>query len=246
MAEQMVQTDRGAGPSRRVALTRLILGLVGIVVLVGVGRQFGPELPAFARWINGLGMLGPVVFIAGYVGAAVAFVPGSILTMAAGALFGLLYGTVYVFIASTTASAVAFLIARHLAREAIQRKLQAYPRFTAVDRAIAAHGRKIVLLVRLSPVFPYSLSNYALGLTRVRFRDYMLASVGTIPGTILYVYYGKLAGDIAALAGGVAIERDAGYYAVLGLGLAATLLVTTIVTRIAQRALRLATSGIEG
>jgi uncharacterized membrane protein YdjX (TVP38/TMEM64 family) len=85
------------------------------------------------------------------------------------------------------------------------------------------------------------LLNYALGLTRVRFVDYLVASVGMIPGTILYVYSGKLAGDVAALAGGGAVERGSGYYAVLLLGLVATVVVTTVVTRIARRALKEAT-----
>lgn len=245
MPEPMDHTQRVAPPSRRVPVTRLIVGLIVLALLVVAGRQAGAQLPAFARAVNGLGMWGPTVFIAGYVGAAVAFVPGSILTMAAGALFGLLHGTLYVFIASTTASALAFLIARYVARGAIERKLQGHARFAAIDRAVEARGRTIVLLLRLSPVFPYSLLNYALGLTRVRFRDYLVASVGTIPGTILYVYYGKLVGDVAALAGGLAVERDAGYYAVLVVGLAATLLATTIVTRVAQRALRHADQGLE-
>jgi uncharacterized membrane protein YdjX (TVP38/TMEM64 family) len=100
-----------------------------------------------------------------------------------------------------------------------------------------------MFLLRLSPAFPFSFMNYALGLTGIRFRDYLLASVGMLPGTVLYVYYGKLAGDVAALASGVAPERDAGYYAVLALGLAATVAVTALVARIASRTLREAAAG---
>ena len=98
-------------------------------------------------------------------------------------------------------------------------------------------GLKIVTLLRLSPVFPFNLLNYGLGLTRVRLVDYVLACFGMLPGTLLYVYYGRLAGDVAALASGVAADRDAAYWVVLGLGLVATIAVTTIVTRIARRAL---------
>ena len=94
-----------------------------------------------------------------------------------------------------------------------------------------------MFLLRLSPVFPFSFMNYAIGITRISFRDYLLASVGMLPGTVLYVYYGKLVGDVAALAGGAAPERDAGYYAILAIGLAATVAVTALVTRIARRAL---------
>ena len=90
-------------------------------------------------------------------------------------------------------------------------------------------------------MFPFSLLNYGLGLTQVRFADYIVASIGMLPGTLLYVYYGKLAGDVAALAGGAAPEKGAGYYAVLGLGLVATVVVTTLVTRTARRALKQAT-----
>jgi uncharacterized membrane protein YdjX (TVP38/TMEM64 family) len=94
-----------------------------------------------------------------------------------------------------------------------------------------------VFLLRLSPLFPFVLLNYALGLTTVRFADYLLAAVGMIPGTILYVYYGKLAGDVAALAGGAAVARGPGYWVVLGLGLVASIVVATVVARTAKRAL---------
>ena len=98
-----------------------------------------------------------------------------------------------------------------------------------------------MFLLRLSPVFPFTLLNYALGLTRVKLRDYAFASFGMIPGTLLYVYSGKLVGDFAALGAGHGAERGAGYYAVLVSGLVATALATTLITRIARRALREAT-----
>jgi uncharacterized membrane protein YdjX (TVP38/TMEM64 family) len=170
--------------------------------------------------------------------AAVAFVPGSLLTLAAGAVFGLVKGVLYVFIAAVLGSAAAFLVSRHLARTLIEQRLAGNARFAAIDRAVSAQGRKIVFLLRLSPVFPFNLLNYALGLTNVHFIDYLIASVGMLPGTLLYVYYGKLAGDVAALAGGAAVRKDTTYYAVLVLGLAATVLVTALVTRIARRALQ--------
>jgi uncharacterized membrane protein YdjX (TVP38/TMEM64 family) len=113
------------------------------------------------------------------------------------------------------------------------------PRFAAIDRAIGREGRKIVFLLRLSPVFPFVLLNYALGLTRVRLRDYAVAALGMLPGTLLYVYYGKLAGDVATLAAdGTETERGAGYWTLMALGLLATIAVTTVVTRTARRALQ--------
>jgi uncharacterized membrane protein YdjX (TVP38/TMEM64 family) len=216
---------------------RLALTLAVIAALVLVGRQLGAVLPRFAAWVESLGAWGPVVFILGYAAAVIAFVPGSVLTLAAGAIFGVFWGVVWVFIAAVLGSAGAFLVARYIARDAVARRLAANPRFAAVDRAVGREGRKIVFLLRLSPLFPFTLLNYALGLTTVRFADYLLAAVGMIPGTILYVYYGKLAGDVAALAGGAAVERGAGYWLVLGLGLVASVVVATLVGRTAKRAL---------
>jgi uncharacterized membrane protein YdjX (TVP38/TMEM64 family) len=227
---------------RGVPVTRIAIVAVAVLALVFVGRKVGAYLPAFAAWVDGLGVWGPIVFIVGYAIAAVAFVPGSLLTLAAGAIFGLWRGALYVFIAATLGASAAFLVSRHLARHAVERRLAGNQRFAAIDRAVGAQGRKIVFLLRLSPVFPFNLLNYALGLTQVRFVDYLIGSIGMIPGTILYVYYGKLAGDVAALAGGGArVEKGAGYYAVLVLGLVATVAVTTVVTRTARRALKDAT-----
>ena len=122
-----------------------------------------------------------------------------------------------------------------------RRNLAGNPKFGAIDKAVGAEGRKIVFLLRLSPIFPFNLLNYGLGLTRVSFVDFATASIGMLPGTLLYVYYGKLAGDVAALAGGAAPEKGTAYYAVLILGLVATIVVTTLVTRTASRALKEAT-----
>lgn len=220
---------------------RMAIAVAAIVALLILGRAAGGYLPQFARWVESLGFWGPVVFIVGYAAAAVAFVPGSLLTLAAGAIFGLGKGIVIVFIAAVLGSSAAFLIARYVARDTIERRLASNPKFAAIDRAVGAQGRKIVFLLRLSPVFPFNLLNYGLGLTNVRFSDYLLASLGMIPGTILFVYYGKLAGDVAALAGGAAVEKGGGYYAVLIVGLIATVIATTIVTRIARTALNQAT-----
>ncbi|MEE8556838.1 MAG: TVP38/TMEM64 family protein [Myxococcota bacterium] len=222
-----------------------IVKLLGVAAALGLlyllGGEAGRAIPRFAAWVESLGVWGPFAFMVGYVVGVIALVPGSILTLAAGAIFGLLLGTVYVFIAATIGACGAFLVARYLARGSVEQRLGQSPRFAAIDRAVSAEGRRIVFLLRLSPVFPFSLLNYALGLTRIRFADYFVASVGMIPGTLLYVYYGKLVGDVAALAGGAAVEKGPAYYAVLVVGLLATVLVTTLVTRSARRALREAT-----
>jgi uncharacterized membrane protein YdjX (TVP38/TMEM64 family) len=221
---------------------KIALALLVLVALVLAGRSAGAHFAAFAAWVQQQGALGPAFFIAGYAAAVVAFVPGSLLTLAAGAIFGLGWGTLYVLIAATLGASLAFLVARYVARGFIEQRLAGDPRLAAIDRAIGEEGRKIVLLLRLSPAFPFNLLNYALGLTRVRFGDYLIASVGMLPGTLLYVYSGKLAGDVATLAGGAAPARGPGYWALLAVGLVATLLVTLLVTRTARRALDQATA----
>jgi uncharacterized membrane protein YdjX (TVP38/TMEM64 family) len=220
-----------------VSMGRIVLITTAVVGLIVLGRQGGAYIPVFAEWVKGLGVWGPVAFIAGYVVAAVLFIPGSLLTLAGGAIFGLTKGVMIVFLAAVLGSSAAFLVSRYVARGSIERRLAGNARFAAIDRAVGAQGRKIVFLLRLSPVFPFTLLNYGLGLTNVRFVDYVAASVGMLPGTLLYVYYGKVIGDVAVLASGMAREKGPADYAILILGLVATIVVTTIVTRIARRAL---------
>jgi uncharacterized membrane protein YdjX (TVP38/TMEM64 family) len=212
--------------------------VAGLGAALLAGRAVAPLLPGLTARLAGLGAWAPAAFVLGYIFAAVAFVPGSILTLAAGAVFGLWKGTVLAFVAATLGAAAAFLVSRHLARDFVHGRLVGDPRVAAIDRAIGEHGRKIVFLLRLSPVFPFNLLNYALGLTTVRFTDYLIASLGMLPGTFLYVYYGKLVGDVARLAGPNPVWGTPGYYALLGIGLGATIAVTTIVTRAARRTLR--------
>ncbi len=222
-------------------LLKILAIAIALVVLLVLGRTAGGYVQGFAQWVDGLGFWGPAVFVLGYVIAVVAFVPASLLTLGAGAIFGIVHGVIYVFVAATVGSCLAFLISRYVARSAVERKLEGKPKFAAIDRAVEAEGLKIVFLLRLTPAVPFNLLNYALGLTRVRFTDYGIASVGMLPGTLLYVYSGKLAGDVAALAGDPAVARGWGYYSVLALGLVATLAVTMVVTRSAKRALAEAT-----
>lgn len=226
--------------SRRTGFVRLAIGAAALGLLLLAGQRLAAAVPAFQGWVEGLGAWGPLAFLAGYAVAVVAFVPGSLLTLAGGATFGLVRGVAYVWLAATLGAALAFLVARHLARPWVEQRVATDPRFAAIDRAIANQGGRIVFLLRLSPLFPFSLLNDALGLTRVRFVDYTIASLGMLPGTVLYVYYGSLAGELAQVAGGTTARSPADW-GLLGLGLVATLLVTRIVTRLAGRALREAT-----
>jgi uncharacterized membrane protein YdjX (TVP38/TMEM64 family) len=241
-----VRADSGYGIGWRPTafpLARLLVVVAAVALMLIAGRRLGALIPAFTTWVDGLGVWGPVAFVAGYAIATVAFVPGSLLTLAAGAIFGLGKGTALVLVAATLGASAAFLVSRYAARGLVERRLAGNERFAAIDRAIGTEGRKIVLLLRLSPVFPFNLLNYALGLTRVRFADYLVASIGMLPGTLLYVYYGKVAGDVARLAGGAAVPRGAAYYGFVALGLVATVVVTTLVTRTARRALQEVTDG---
>jgi uncharacterized membrane protein YdjX (TVP38/TMEM64 family) len=239
MSEMVAKTSMAEVKMEKsgVSVGRVVLLTAAVVGLILLGRQGGAYIPIFAEWVKSLGVWGPVAFIAGYVVATVLFIPGSLLTLAGGAIFGLTKGVMIVFLAAVLGSSAAFLVSRYVARSSIERRLAGNARFAAIDRAVGVQGRKIVFLLRLSPVFPFTLLNYGLGLTNVRFVDYVIASIGMLPGTLLYVYYGKVIGDVAALAGGTAMEKGPADYAILILGLAATIVVTTIVTRIARRAL---------
>ncbi len=214
----------------------LLVG-IALVVVALLARRLADYVPAVAAWVEGLGALGPLVFATVYTAATVLFVPGALLTLAAGALFGLVTGTLVVWISAMLGSGAAFLVSRYAARGWVEQQLGRSERFEAVDRAVARNGLKITFLLRLSPVFPFNFLNYALGLTRVTFRDYMLAGFGMIPGTLLYVYYGNVLGTVAKLATDAETPRDTGYYVVLTIGLLATIAVTTVVTRVARRAL---------
>jgi uncharacterized membrane protein YdjX (TVP38/TMEM64 family) len=221
---------------RRV-LRWLVPAVAVVAALVLFGRSLAGYVPRFAESVAALGPWGPVAFIVGYVLAAVAFVPGSLLTLAAGAIFGLVRGSLYVIVGATLGATAAFLVSRYLVRGRVEQRVRSDARFRAIDDAVGTQGRRIVFLLRLSPVLPYNLLNYALGVTRVRLVDFVLGCAGMLPGTVLYVYYGKLAGDVASAVGGAAPPRGAAYYAVLGLGLVATIAVTVVVTRLARRAL---------
>ena len=227
-----------AEPTRFRSLRRVSWALLIGAIFVAA-RYFGAApLRDLLRWISGLGSTAPLVFVPSYVVACVLFIPGSILTLSAGFLFGVVRGSIYVSIAATLGATVAFLIGRYAARQWVAARLASYPKFRAVDEAVAHEGWKIVALTRLSPLFPFNLLNYAFGLTSVRIRDYVVASwAGTLPGTIVYVYLGSLAGDLTRAATGES-QRSIAEWALYVLGLLATIAVAVYVTRVSTRALR--------
>ncbi len=223
----------------RASLLRLLAALALAAAAVA-GLVFLPVKDTLRRFVEGvrdLGPWGPVLVVVAYVLASVFLFPGSILTLGAGFAFGLVVGTVTVSLGSVAGASAAFWVGRTLARSWVEKKVAKSPRFRALDAAVAEQGFKIVLLTRLSPVLPFTVLNYAFGLTRVRFRDYLLASwVGMLPGTILYVYLGSLVKEVADLATG-GVEGGPGQKVLFWAGLVATVVVTVYTTRVARRAL---------
>lgn len=195
-------------------------------------------LTATLEWTKGLGFWGPLVVVLAYVAATVLFLPGSVLTLGSGFLFGVAMGTVWASLGSTLGAAAAFLVGRTVARDWVAHKVSGKPIFTAIDEAVGEEGAKIVFLTRLSPIFPFNLLNYAFGLTRVRFWHYFFASwIGMLPGTVMYVYLGSAARSLAQIAAG-RVEGGSAQRIFFWIGLAATVAVAVFVTRIARRALR--------
>ena len=230
-------TARGINLGKRNPLWTLLPVALAVVLLLAIRNDIVPFLRQVLQSVSELGPWGPAAFLLVYVGATVLLLPGSILTLGAGFVYGLGWGTVLVSASSTLGATASFLIGRHLARDWVAGRIRAYPRFAAVDEAVAREGWKVVVLTRLSPAFPFNLLNYAFGITRVKVRHYILASwLGMLPGTILYIYIGSLAGDLATLGIGER-TRTPEEWAFYVIGLAATAALTIQVTRLARRAL---------
>jgi uncharacterized membrane protein YdjX (TVP38/TMEM64 family) len=190
---------------------------------------------SFTNWIQKLGPLGVVVFIAIYALATVLFVPGSLITIAGGLVFGLLLGTIAASGGSVIGASCAFLIGRYLARRKTEAMAKRDDQFRAIDEAIGREGWKFVMLLRLSPLIPFNASNYIYGITAVKFWPYVLASwIGMLPGTVLYVYLGTI--GKAGLTGGQQ-SRSPLEYVFFGVGFVATVIVTVLITRTAKKAL---------
>ncbi|EAZ88962.1 TVP38/TMEM64 family protein [Crocosphaera chwakensis] len=228
---------------------QIFLKLGGITVLTAatiiIIKQLG-FLDAFSitetlqnllQWIQDLGTIGYLIFTLVYILSAVFLIPASILTLGAGAIFGVVKGSVLVSIASILGAIIAFLTGRYFARGWVSKQIEKYPKFQVVDEAVAEEGWKIVGLTRLSPVLPFVILNYAFGITQVSLKDYITASwIGMLPGTIMYVYIGSLVGNIATL-GTEGRERSSLEWALYCVGLIATVFVSVYVTKVSQNAL---------
>lgn len=227
----------------------LILLIVGIAIAMAAnpalaeastaatGFNLQDMLQRTLAWINHLGSVGAIAYIMLYLVATVAFLPGSIITLGGGAIFGVILGTLYVLIGASLGATAAFLIGRYLARDWVYQRIAGNEKFRKIDEAVSQEGFKIVFLTRLSPIFPFSLLNYALGVTGVSLRDYLLGFLGMIPGTVMYVYLGSLAGTFALMGTNAQPTNSSIEWAMRIIGLLATVAVTVFVTRIARKAL---------
>jgi uncharacterized membrane protein YdjX (TVP38/TMEM64 family) len=204
-----------------------------------ISSGFNPQilLKSVLEWVESLGSIGAIAFIGIYIIATISFLPAFILTLGAGVLFGIWLGSIYVFIGATLGSILAFLVGRYLARDWVVKKIATNEKFNSIDRAVGKEGLKIVVLTRLSPIFPFNLLNYAFGVTGVSMKDYIIGSLGMIPGTIMYVYIGSLAGNIALIGTDSQPTNPTLQWTIRILGFIATLAVTVYVTRIAKQAL---------
>lgn len=216
---------------------RQIVVAVVLVAAIVAAQAHAARIPDLLAWVRAQGVLAPMAYAALYAVAVPLLVPGSLLTLTAGALFGLWPGVLVVFAGAVTGSTLSFLVSRHLARPWVEARVRSHPRFRAIDQAVEAEGTRMVFLLRLTPLIPFTALNYLLGITRIRWRDMVLASPGMLPGTFLYVYYGHVIGDVTAVAAGARPPRSAAQYALLAAGLVAAALVAWRVAQVARRAL---------
>lgn len=214
---------------RKVAIGIALVAVIAAALALIPSKQLAIS---FVGWMRGQGAAAVMIFALAYVLAAVLLIPASALTLGAGFVYGTVWGTLLVVPASMAAALLSFAIARRLVRAWVVARVEGKPRFAALDRAIGRSGFKITLLVRLSPIFPFGLLNYALGVTEIRARDYLVASLlGMLPGTIAYVYLGSLVTSATELGGG---GRSWLYW----VGGALTIVASIAITVIARQALR--------
>lgn len=191
--------------------------------------------PAVLR-LTEVGPWAPVFFVLIYIVAALVLAPAFFLTVAAGTMFGVWRGSAIVFVGASLGASAVYALAAPLGRSRWMRRITSDSRVAGVRGALVGEGLWVMFLLRLSPLVPYTVLNYALALGGVRYVDFVLALVGMIPAIIMYAYYGKIVGDVAALAAGVSPPRGPEYYAMLVVGLIAVVVSTRMITKAARRA----------
>ena len=195
------------------------------------------SIAALIVWVANTGPWAPLLFILAYVASSVVLAPAFLLAFAAGAVFGLWRGVTVIFLGAFAGSSVVYVLGTYLAKSRLLRWVESDARARSVRKAVRHDSLWIMFLLRLSPIVPFVLLNYALSVSGVRYRDFALASVGMLPTITLYVYYGKVIGDVTKIAAGVAPPKGPEYYVVVGAGLVATVLATKSITRAARQAM---------
>jgi uncharacterized membrane protein YdjX (TVP38/TMEM64 family) len=226
---------RKTAPARKRTRRTILLRVAGGLVLVGALAFAAMWIPwdGVARTIERMGPWGLAAFVGAYVLAAVLLVPVWILNVIAGVAFGFLRGFGVAVLGANLGAIAAFVVARALGRDRLERHIDS-ERIEAMDRAIARKGFKVVLLLRLSHM-PFNVLNYVLGLTRVTFRDFALATfLGLLPSLATVVYVGTVVGSVTG-ARGAANEREPVEWALLGVAVVAAAACAVVLTRIARR-----------
>ncbi|CAO2182118.1 unnamed protein product [Urochloa humidicola] len=239
--KEEAEGDGGAGAVTGTLLAgALLVGVVGGFGAAGYvyKDQINSFLTQFSGFIDGYGPAGYALFVLVYAGLEVLAIPAIPLTMSAGLLFGSITGTIIVSVSGTLAAAVAFLIARYFARERILKLVEGNKKFLAIDKAIGENGFKVVTLLRLSPLLPFSLGNYLYGLTSVKFLPYVLGSwLGMLPGSWAYVSAGAFGRAIIQDESEIGLGGS-GQLWTLGVGLLFTAVAAVYVTRLAKDAVK--------
>ncbi len=190
MTQKIHEPSKLSVSEHKPSLLKPIALVVGIVILMVLAKVFnlGDRLGELRGWIQSLGALGPVVYMAIYAVGVVLAIPGTVITVMAGVLFGSVLGIVVVSVGSTAGASLAFLVSRHIARESVAQRFASNEKFVHLDQLTKKHGAIIVAITRLIPIFPFNLLNYGFGLTQVPFRTYVFWSwICMLPGTVLFV-----------------------------------------------------------
>jgi uncharacterized membrane protein YdjX (TVP38/TMEM64 family) len=218
-----------------------VIALVIVVAVVVVSAKYlgiQEGVRRMLQYIHGLGPWAPLAYVVFYAVASVFAIPGSLLTLSGGFLFGLSAGILCVSVGGTLGATLAFVVGRYLLRGWIVEKVGNNPKFQALDEAVAREGWKIVLLARLCPIFPFPVTNYGLSITRVPLKQYVLASwVGMLPATVVLVYIGSLASSLASLGTG-GRTRTPLEWTLYAVGLLMAIVIVIYITRLAKRALQ--------
>jgi uncharacterized membrane protein YdjX (TVP38/TMEM64 family) len=210
------------------------LGALAAPIALGLlaGQALRPWLPQFTAYVGTLGNWAPLVYVVAYVVVVVFMLPAFLLIMAGGAVFGATKGTLLAMMGALLGGTLAFLLSRHVGREKVAERIARHPTLSMIDRSIGDEGAKLIFLLRLSPAIPFVLSNYALGVTGVRLRHFLVGTMGFFPVVATYAAFGSASGTLTA--GGAAPVSPT----VLGMGMIATIALGVMMTRITQQAMR--------